>query len=74
MRDELTTIQTSVLEDYEAQEAQIKKIKRDTNYRKLLARNLLSVTVKYVPRGEGAETIMLARNYLISLNDSLNDL
>jgi len=42
---------------------QIEKIKRDTSYRKLLARNLGEM-----PR-DNAETIQLAINYLVSLND-----
>ena len=51
---------------------QIEKIKRDTNYRKLLARNLgeIKATLELVkmPR-DNTETIQLAINYLVSLND-----
>ena len=51
---------------------QIEKIKRDTSYRKLLARNLgeIKATLELVkmPR-DNAETIQLAINYLVSLND-----
>jgi|5B_taG_2_1085324.scaffolds.fasta_scaffold48996_1 hypothetical protein len=51
---------------------QIEKIKKDTSYRKLLARNLggIKATLELVkmPR-DNAETLQLTISYLQSLND-----